>query len=156
MVDVVDPATRSRMMAGIRGKDTRPELLIRRALHRAGFRFRVHDRRLPGAPDLILPKYRSAIFVHGCFWHRHDGCRYTTMPATRAQFWEQKFSRNIARDRENRAALNALGWRVLVVWECGVRHDPSDTIELVASWLADGSEGACDHLPARPPRPAER
>ena len=123
MADVVDTATRSRMMAGIRGKDTTPELALRRALHGAGFRFRLHAPELPGRPDLVLSRWRAAVQVHGCFWHRHPGCRYATNPATRPEFWSAKFAGNVERDARNHAALLALGWRVATVWECALSKD---------------------------------
>ncbi|MBS0461625.1 MAG: DNA mismatch endonuclease Vsr [Proteobacteria bacterium] len=117
MVDVVDAATRSRMMSGIRGRNTRPELLVRSFLHRAGLRFRLHVR-LPGKPDLVFPKYRTVVFVHGCFWHRHAGCRLASIPATNRRFWEEKFEANVARDRRITRQLRREGWHVLVAWEC--------------------------------------
>lgn len=122
MVDVVDSATRSRMMSGIRGKDTKPELLIRKYLHARGLRFRLHVKDLPGKPDMVFPKYRTVVFVHGCFWHRHAGCKYATTPSNRADFWENKLSDNVARDQYQLAALNELGWHVVVVWECELRE----------------------------------
>ena len=137
MVDVVDPATRSRMMAGIRGKNTRPEVQIRSALHLAGFRFRLHDRSLPGSPDLVLPKYRAVIFVHGCFWHRHQGCTYAKIPATRREFWLAKFEANQERDLRARKALLDAGWRVFTIWGCGVRHDLQEVISGVSRALND-------------------
>ena len=121
MVDVVSPEQRSRMMAGIRGRDTEGELVVRRYLHRAGLRFRVNDRTLPGSPDLTVPMYRAAVFVHGCFWHRHAGCRFATTPATRIEFWQAKFAANVVRDRTISAELRKLGWRPFVIWECEVR-----------------------------------
>lgn len=117
MVDIVDPATRSRMMSGIRGKDTKPELIVRSFLHRAGLRFRLHAK-LPGKPDLVLPKHQTVVFVHGCFWHRHEGCRYTTTPANNATFWCEKFAGNVRRDAKVKLQLEELGWRVLVIWSC--------------------------------------
>lgn len=116
-MDVVDRATRSRMMSGIRGKDTQPELTVRSFLHRAGLRFRLHAK-LPGKPDLVLPKYHAAVFVHGCFWHRHEGCRYATTPASNAAFWQEKFAANVRNDTKVKQQLQALGWRVLVIWSC--------------------------------------
>jgi len=106
------------MMASIKGKDTAPEQLVRRYLHSAGLRFRLHDRRLPGTPDLVLPKYFAAVFVHGCFWHRHLDCKFTTNPTTRAEFWAAKFESNVIRDRRKAANLNEAGWRVFTIWEC--------------------------------------
>lgn len=120
MVDVVSPEQRSRMMAGIRGRDTEGELAVRRYLHRAGLRFRVNDRTLPGSPDLTIPMYRAVVFVHGCFWHRHAGCRFATTPATRIEFWQAKFAANVARDRIASDDLRKLGWRRFVIWECEV------------------------------------
>src|SRR5689334_22975926 len=106
------------MMGSIRGRDTQAELLVRRYLHRAGLRFRINDRRLPGTPDLVITRYRAAVFVHGCFWHRHPGCRYTTTPSTRLEFWESKFATNVQRDQKAYAALEDLDWRPIVIWEC--------------------------------------
>lgn len=123
MTDIVSRKVRSRMMSGIRGKDTRPEMIVRRSLHSAGFRYRLHVRTLPGSPDIVLPRYKTVVFVHGCFWHRHSGCRYATTPATRKEFWKQKFESNIRRDGDACNQLVKTGWCVLVVWECGLRGD---------------------------------
>ncbi|MGO4609060.1 very short patch repair endonuclease [Variovorax sp. 2RAF20] len=121
MVDVVSPADRSRMMAGIKGKNSQPELLVRRLLFTSGYRFRLHRRDLPGTPDIVMPGRKVAIFVHGCFWHLHQGCRYAKMPATRADFWKAKLEANVERDRSAVEKLQASGWRVLCVWECSTR-----------------------------------
>lgn len=121
MTDVVDQQTRSRMMAGIKGRDTKPELAVRSYLHAAGLRFRLHDKHLPGRPDIVLRRYRTVVFVHGCFWHRHPGCRYATVPASRQEFWSSKFASNVERDRRDVASLEELGWRVITVWECETR-----------------------------------
>lgn len=121
MIDVVDSETRSRMMAGIRGKNTRPEMLVRRFLHGHGFRYRLHVKRLPGQPDLALPKWRVVILVHGCFWHRHEGCRYSTMPTSNVEHWRAKFQDNVVRDRRNVRELLDTGWSVIILWECGLR-----------------------------------
>jgi len=118
----VDPA-RSRMMAAVRGKDTRPEMLVRRRLHAAGLRFRLHRRDLPGRPDLVLTRHRTVVLVHGCFWHGH-ACRGGRLPRTRTAWWAAKIERNRARDHAVRASLAGLGWRVVEVWECGLR-DPA-------------------------------
>lgn len=118
MTDTVDRATRSRMMAGIRSKNTKPELLVRSWLHRRGFRFRLHGAGLPGRPDLVFKQYRAVVFVHGCFWHRHSRCRYASIPASNQSFWRAKFEANTARDLKVRRQLRQLGWRVLVLWEC--------------------------------------
>ncbi|MFS2206520.1 very short patch repair endonuclease [Variovorax sp. Varisp36] len=121
MTDVVSPEVRSRMMSGIQGKNTKPELLVRRMLHAAGYRFRLQRRDLPGAPDIVLPSRKIAIFVHGCFWHLHQGCRYAKIPATRSDFWTAKLEANVGRDQRSIEKLQALGWRVLCVWECSTR-----------------------------------
>lgn len=118
MADIVDRSTRSRMMSGIRAKNTKPERAVRSYLHSKGFRFRLHQTRLPGKPDIVLPKYRVAIQVHGCFWHRHDGCRYAYKPSSNRAFWERKFLENVRRDARTTKALRALGWKVVVIWEC--------------------------------------
>ncbi len=140
--DVVDAATRSRMMAGIRGKDTRPEMILRRGLHARGYRFRLHDRRLPGSPDLVFPGRRAVIFVHGCFWHGHD-CHLFRLPATRQEFWRAKIAGNAARDAVAEGALVAAGWRVLTVWECSLKGREKLAVETVldrvAAWLVAGS-----------------
>ena len=135
--DIVDQSTRSRMMAGIKGKNTRPEMALRRALHSRGFRFRLHVKNIHGRPDLVFPKYRAVVFVHGCFWHRHEGCRYTTTPSTRSEYWQAKFGGNVARDRTVRVALLADGWRVSTVWECALRkpEQVETAADLLASWL---------------------
>ncbi len=121
MADVMTPEQRSRAMAQVRSKNTKPEMRVRSLLHRMGFRFRLHRRDLPGTPDLVLPKHRAAIFVHGCFWHAHPGCARATVPATRVEFWTGKLARNVERDAQKLRALQAAGWRVLVVWECEIR-----------------------------------
>lgn len=123
MVDVVDRATRSRMMAGIKGRNTKPEMLVRRYLHRLGFRFRLHDGSLPGKPDLVLPRYRAIVEVHGCFWHQHPNCRYAYTPASNQAFWRRKLLSNVARDRKNVRRLRNLGWRVFRVWECQAANE---------------------------------
>lgn len=142
MTDIVDAATRSRIMASIRGKNTRPELLVRRGLHRVGVRFRLHVRDLPGRPDLVFPKYRAVLFVHGCFWHRHDSCRLAYTPSANSGKWLDKFEANVERDRRQVAALQTAGWRVLVVWECLLRsNDHSDLIADICRELKTGQAG---------------
>ena len=126
MVDVVSPEDRSRMMAGIKGKNSRPEMRVRRLLFASGYRFRLHRRDLPGTPDIVMPGRMVAIFVHGCFWHMHQDCRYAKVPATRPEFWEDKLLANVKRDRLATEALTALGWRVLCVWECATRQAIAD------------------------------
>lgn len=118
MTDVLTPEQRSLNMSRIRGTDTKPELIVRSTLHRLGYRFRLHRKDLPGNPDIVLPKHNTVIFVHGCYWHRHR-CRFgSVIPATRTEFWLEKFAANTARDRRNRHQLRALGWRVATIWEC--------------------------------------
>jgi len=121
MIDIVSKKTRSRMMSSIKSKDTKPEMIVRRFLHRQGFRYRLHVKELPGSPDIVLPKYRTVIFVHGCFWHQHKGCSYATIPANNKEFWLDKFSQNQLRDSRNLDDLHKLGWKTIVVWECGLR-----------------------------------
>lgn len=133
-MDVVDSATRSRMMSGIRGKNTAPEMLVRRFLHARGYRYRLHRKDLPGKPDLVLPRLKVCIFVHGCFWHRHPGCAYATTPKTRPEFWKEKFQKNVMRDLANISALEDAGWNVLTVWECHLKNDP-EALERLAEKL---------------------
>ncbi|HEY9233821.1 MAG TPA: very short patch repair endonuclease [Phenylobacterium sp.] len=146
-MDIVDPETRSRMMSRIRGKDTRPELAIRRALHAAGLRYRLQARTLPGRPDIVLPRHRAVVFVHGCFWHRHDSCRYATTPTTRPEFWAAKFEGNIRRDAEVAKALLSGGWRVATVWECGTRTALAEVVSDLLAWIR--SDEAVTDLPRR-------
>jgi DNA mismatch endonuclease (patch repair protein) len=121
MVDIVSKTVRSRMMASIRSQNTQPEMIVRKFLHGHGFRYRLHVRSLPGRPDLVLPKYRVVIFVHGCFWHQHAGCRYATAPDQNREKWRLKFAQNIERDHRNISQILESGWRVIVIWECGIR-----------------------------------
>lgn len=127
-------------MSGIGGKNTKPELLVRKALFAAGFRFRLHRKDLPGRPDIVLPGRRVVVFVHGCFWHAHQGCRYAKSPATRREFWEAKLASNVERDRRATKALLSAGWRVLVVWECATRS--SGVLEKLSELLTRWIEGA--------------
>ena len=120
-------------MSRIRAKDTRPELLVRSVVHRLGFRFRLHVRNLPGRPDIVLPKYGTVVFVHGCFWHQHRGCNLAYVPKTRVRFWRTKFASNVERDQRDVAALRRLGWRVITVWEC-----ETDNVELLEKRLRRG------------------
>ncbi|WP_298372290.1 DNA mismatch endonuclease Vsr [uncultured Bradyrhizobium sp.] len=147
MVDVVDRITRSRMMAGIRGKNTKPELVLRHALHRLGLRYRLHVSTLPGRPDIVMPKYRAIVQVQGCFWHRHEGCSFATIPASNIKFWDSKFAETIRRDHRNLEALRRLGWRVAVVWECAINKEGGDAVATrVAMWLS--SKRATAEIPA--------
>ncbi len=132
MTDIVDSDKRSEMMSRIRSRDTKPELIVRRIAHKLGFRFRIHRRDLPGCPDIVFPKYRAVIMVHGCFWHRHPSCRYATIPKTRKQFWENKFEDNVVRDRRSQSALSQLGWRVLVIWECETKDHEVVAARIIA------------------------
>ena len=143
MVDTLTPIQRSVRMSKIRSQDTKPEIALRKALHSLGFRFRLHGRKLPGKPDVILPKYRAVIFVHGCFWHRHPGCRVAHIPKSNTDFWQQKFDRNVARDLENIADLTAAKWRVFVVWECELKN-PKST-QIVTESLAFRIKGDFEH-----------
>ena len=121
MPDILTPAQRHKCISRIRGKDTKPEILVRRGLHARGFRFRLQERKLPGRPDMTLPKYGVALMVNGCFWHGHKGCRYATKPKSNSEFWEAKIKRNQHRDEVTAAHLEALGWTVITIWECELR-----------------------------------
>ena len=137
MNDTVDADTRSRMMAGIRSRNTRPERMVRSALHRQGLRFRLRAAGLPCRPDLVLPRHRVALLVHGCYWHRHPDCVLTTTPRTRAEFWNRKFEDNMVRDQGNLRALQEAGWRVAVIWECGLRDTAvrEGLLEHLGNWI---------------------
>lgn len=141
MADIVDRSTRSRIMASIGPKDTVPERVLRRFLHQAGFRFRLHQRHLAGKPDLVLPKYGAVLFVHGCFWHRHKNCADAVVPSSNTAFWKKKLAANQRRDKAQIAALRAEGWRVGVFWECAARKGVADerTLRAVAGWLRRGT-----------------
>jgi len=138
MADIVTAEVRSRMMSGIRGTNTKPELLLRKGLHAVGFRFRLHDRSLPGKPDIVLPRYKAVIFAHGCFWHGHD-CHLFKWPSTRPEFWQAKIARNHAIDERTDAALTEAGWRQAVVWECALKGKTrlplEDVIQSCTEWL---------------------
>lgn len=137
-MDVHDAGTRSRNMAAIRSTDTKPELQIRRAMHAAGLRFRLHVKELPGRPDLVFPRFRAVVFVNGCFWHRHD-CHLFRWPATRLEFWHQKLNRNVEKDADAISQLQATGWRVGIVWECALkgrtRLDAGEAMRQLAEWV---------------------
>ncbi len=143
MTDVVDRVTRSRMMSGIRGRDTRPEILLRKGLFAKGFRFRLHDRRLPGKPDIVLPRYKAVVLANGCFWHGHN-CLLFKWPSSNVKFWKAKISRNQEVDTRARVALKLLDWRVLTVWECalkGPRRFPLDKVlDDIEDWIRSGAE----------------
>jgi len=135
MTDVVLPHVRSRMMASIRSRDTKPEMLVRRFLHARGFRYRLSPKNLPGKPDLVLPCYKTTIFVHGCFWHGHEGCRFATMPATRTDFWTAKICATKVRDEKAETKLLALSWRLAVVWECALKLDRDHSLQQLTEFL---------------------
>ena len=123
MVDRVSKEVRSYNMSRIRGKDTKPEILVRSYLFSRGLRFRKNDKRYPGSPDIVLPKYNTIVFVHGCFWHHHEGCKYATIPKSNVEYWKNKFYRNRERDERNQKELIAMGWKVITVWECELKKD---------------------------------
>lgn len=126
MGDVHDAATRSYNMSRIRGKDTKPEMIVRKFLFAHGFRYRLHDKRLQGKPDLVLPKYKTVIFVHGCFWHGHEGCTYARLPESNIEFWQSKIAKNIINDKLHIAKLKESGWNVLIIWECELKSKQKD------------------------------
>ena len=129
-------------MSRIRGKDTRPELIVRALLHRMGYRFRLHRKDLPGKPDIVLPKYKTVIFVHGCFWHRHEGCKFAYHPKSREEFWVNKFKGTLERDLKKEKALKESGWRVLVVWECELKRNPLMVINNIVNALEGEQNGS--------------
>ena len=129
MTDVLSCAQRKKCMSNVRDKNTKPEVFVRSLLHQMGFRFRLHRKDLPGLPDIVLPKYRTVMFVHGCFWHRHLNCRRTTMPATNSEFWQRKFDENMRRDRKTVLALTNLGWNIIIVWECETQKRNRDALQ---------------------------
>lgn len=138
MADIVSPEVRSRMMSGIRGKNTRPELFIRKIMHAEGFRYRLHAKKLPGKPDLVFRKYKAAVLVHGCFWHGHN-CHLFKWPSSRKEFWKIKIKKNCKNDERALVALKALGWRVLIVWECAIKGKerlvPQQITQRISNWL---------------------
>lgn len=146
MADIVAPEVRSRMMSNIRGRDTRAEVTLRKKLFARGFRYRVNDRRLPGSPDIVFPKWGAVIFVHGCYWHRHPGCSKAYVPKTRVDFWQAKFDENVQRDQRNIRDLLQAGWRVAVVWECAVIPElRPQTLDALGAFLT--SDMKCIELP---------
>lgn len=134
MVDHLSPERRSWNMGRIRSKDTSPELRVRSMIHRAGYRYRLHAKAMPGKPDIVMRRHRTVVFVNGCFWHRHEGCRYATTPASNTEYWRRKFERTVARDKESQEALGRDGWQVLVIWECQTR-DGAKLANLLAEIL---------------------
>ncbi len=147
MPDVVDKLTRSQMMSGIRSQNTKPEIIIRKALHARGFRYSLHPKGMPGKPDIVMPKWRVAVFVHGCFWHKH-GCSLSKMPAANADFWKQKLEGNQSRDARVLGALAASGWRTATIWECAVRGKHAlvrlpHVLDELADWIRDHPDSMC-------------
>lgn len=139
MADKYSKETRSYIMSRIRGKDTKPEIIVRSYLFSRGLRFRKNDRRYPGSPDIVLPKYNTIVFVHGCFWHLHDGCKYATMPKSNVEFWEKKLYGNKERDERNQKKLESMGWRVFTVWECELKKDKLErTLEELYDKITSG------------------
>ncbi|MEO9589294.1 MULTISPECIES: very short patch repair endonuclease [Marinobacter] len=137
MTDVHSADTRSRNMSAVKGKNTKPELLLRKMLFGRGFRFRLHREDLPGEPDIVLPKFKAVIFVHGCFWHGHIGCPKARLPATNQNFWKEKITTNQERDQRNTYALSEMGWRVLEVWECALRGRGRLEFGELSNWVTD-------------------
>lgn len=139
MTDFMTPAQRSKAMSKVRGRNTKPEKLIRSYLHRQGFRFRINSPNLPGKPDIVLRKYNVVIFVHGCFWHHHEGCKKSAMPDTRTEFWENKIAGTVKRDQKNISDLTKQGWRIAIVWECCTKKkdDLEDTINKLSGWIIE-------------------
>lgn len=136
----IDPA-RSALMSKVKGKDTRPELVVRRTLHGLGGRYRLHRKDLPGSPDIVMPSRKIALFVHGCFWHRHQNCKMASTPKTREEFWNAKFEANVARDRRNAASLEQIGWQVEVIWECETKKAEAERLsQRLANLLGFGSK----------------
>lgn len=135
MPDVFQPEERSRIMAKVRGENTSPERLVRSLVHKLGYRFRLHRKDLPGKPDIVLPRHKKVIFVHGCFWHQHEGCPHAARPTSNIEYWNRKLDRNMVRDRENLRKLEYLGWNVLIVWECETR-DHEKLLEKLTGFLA--------------------
>lgn len=138
-MDTLSKEKRSWNMSQIKGKDTKPEITLRSLLHRSGLRFRLHVKKLPGRPDIVLPPFKTAIFVNGCFWHRHEGCKYAYMPKTRVEFWKDKFERTVQRDLENNKALASEGWHVFTAWECELKDDPCKVVERILNFLREWS-----------------
>jgi DNA mismatch endonuclease (patch repair protein) len=146
MADLLSKKQRSETMAKVRSRDTKPEWILRCGLHRLGFRHRLENRGLPGQPDLVFPKYHAAVFVHGCYWHRHPGCKDASTPKSNMDFWLKKFAENVERDRQARSKIENLGWRIMVVWECELNLHTVETIQRVADWLKQGIYGDYDSM----------
>lgn len=149
MVDFLSPPERSERMSRIRSSNTMPEVTLRQALHALGLRFRLHRKDLPGKPDIVFTRYRAVVFVHGCFWHRHDGCKVAATPKSNTEFWIEKFERNVARDARSRELLEAQGWRVVIVWECelGSRRKAAEAAQRVAGEIRGVASGKISERP---------
>ncbi|MGB5232283.1 MAG: DNA mismatch endonuclease Vsr [Desulfoprunum sp.] len=139
MTDILTKKQRSKLMSKVRSRDTKPEWILRCGLHRLGFRYRLKNSNLPGSPDLVFPKFHAAVFVHGCYWHRHPGCKAASTPKSNIDFWDKKFTENVERDRRIIRQLENLGWRILVVWECELTKKAVETIQRVTFWLGQGN-----------------
>lgn len=155
MADTMTPEQRSRCMARIRSKDTKPEMLVRKFLFSKGLRFRVAYRKLPGSPDIVLRKYKTVVFVNGCFWHGHEGCKYYRLPKSNVGFWQNKISRNIARDTEVDAALQAEGWKVIRIWECDLKTAATRDATLEKTYLAIAGKPSYEEADSDIPMAAE-
>jgi DNA mismatch endonuclease, patch repair protein len=135
MADIVSRSKRKEMMSSVKQRHTKPEIAVRKLLHRHGFRFRLHNKKLPGTPDIVLPKYKAVIFVHGCFWHQHEGCRKARRPTSNVEFWNEKLDKNIERDSRKELELKNSGWKVLTIWDCEIK-DENSLIEKVKNFLS--------------------
>lgn len=151
-MDTFEPAFRSEVMARIKAKDTKPELLVRRALHRLGFRYSLHSKVLPGRPDLVMPKYQTVVFVDGCFWHQHSECKFASLPKSNTEYWIPKLAATKERDRRNRSRLRQQNWRVFTVWECGVKLEFEETVALLAKAIRT-ENAVSQEFPPYPPKP---
>ncbi|RUS48859.1 very short patch repair endonuclease [Cohnella sp. AR92] len=140
MVDTLTTEQRSKMMSKIKAKNTMPEMTVRKYLHSKGFRYRLHDKKLPGKPDIILPKYKTAIFIHGCFWHAHEGCKYYRPPKSNTEYWMKKIEGNVLRDQKKQGALQDMGWKVIVVWECELKRDATERCSVLVEQIADSNK----------------
>lgn len=134
MADIVSRSKRTEIMSSVKQRHTKPEITVRKILHRHGFRFRLHNKKLPGTPDIVLPKHKAVIFVHGCFWHQHEGCRKSRRPTSNVEFWNEKLDRNIVRDNQKESELKNSGWKVLTLWDCEIKDEDS-LIEKVKNFL---------------------
>jgi len=139
MVDSISSEHRSWNMSRIKNKDTKIEVMVRQYLFHHGFRFRKNDKRYPGKPDVVLPKYKTVIFVHGCFWHRHEGCKLATTPKTRTEFWLEKFEKNVANDKKHYEELQKMGWKVIIVWECELEKDFESTMKQIVNQISQNN-----------------